>query len=87
MSYVQKYYIQGFAFPLSQNHTVDCDIFFRTIGNSPSITGIDCYTKERTYVGFVYPQNLDLPLKRAILEYIRHNKKRWHRVFSGHDFQ
>jgi len=87
MHSVEKYCIQGFAFVLSPGHVVDCDIFFRTMGHSPSISGIDCYDKARGYVGFVYPQNLDIPVKRAMLKYIRGNPRKWHRIHADIDIQ
>lgn len=85
MSTVQKYYIQGFAMVISPNRVADCDIFFRTIGHSPNIVGIDLYSKDKVYLGFVYPQNVDLTVKRAMLAYIKEHKKRWVRVHGSVD--
>jgi len=82
---VQKYYIQGFAMVVSPGSVADCDIYFRSLGHSPSISGVDLYKKDRTYLGFVYPQNLDLTVKRAMLAYIRDHRKRWVRVHTSVD--
>jgi hypothetical protein len=87
MHSVEKYYIQGFAMVIAPGSVVDTDIYFRTMGHSPSISGIDCYRKDRTYVGFVYPHNLDLEVKRAIVKYIRSNPKKWHRLHEDYDVQ
>jgi len=79
----QKYVIQGFAMVTAPGKIADCDIFFRTLGHSPQVTGVDLYTKEKVYLGFVYPTNLSLDTKRAILKYIRTNTKKWIRVHSS----
>lgn len=79
----EHYYIQGFAMVVSPGKVADCDIFFRSLGYAPQITGIDLYDKEKRYLGFVYPSNIDMPLKRAILAYIKDHKKRWVRVFAS----
>jgi len=87
MHNVEKYYIQGFAMVVSPGHVVDTDVFFRTMGHSPSVSGIDCYDKQKGYVGFIYPQNLEIEIKRALLKYIRSNPRKWHRLHGDHDIQ
>lgn len=78
---VQHFYIQGFRMPLSPGKVVDCDIFFRSMGYAPQIIGIDVYKPDNhKYLGWVHPEQLDFPLKRAILAYIKDNKKRWVRT-------
>jgi hypothetical protein len=81
--HVEKYYCQGFRMEVSPQKFADCDIYFRWAGHGPNVTGIDLYSKDRTYLGFVYPTNLDLPLKRAIREYLTNNKRNWVRVHGG----
>ncbi len=83
MKNVQRYFLQGFAMVVSPNRVADCDIFFRTMGNSPQITGVDLYSKEMVYLGFVYPSNISLDVKRAMLAFIRQHKKNWHRVHTN----
>lgn len=83
MSKMQHYVIQGFAMVTSPGKVADCDIFFRTLGHSPQITGIDLFKKDKTYLGFVYPVNLDIPVKRAILDYIKNHKSKWIRVYHA----
>jgi len=80
---VQHYYIQGFRMEVSPGRYADCDIFFRHMGFKPQVTGIDLYDHEKRYLGFVYPTNIDLPLKRAINEYLNNNKRKWVRVHKG----
>jgi hypothetical protein len=87
MSNIQKYYIQGFALVVSPGKVADADIYFRTMGHSPSISGVDLYDNARRHLGFVYPENLELETKRAMLKYIRNNIKKWHRVFTSVDLQ
>lgn len=87
MHKVQKYFIQGFRVQISNSRWVQSDIFFRTMGHSPQITGVDCYNQDMTYLGFIYPENLSLTLKKDILRYIRENKKRWQRVFTATDYR
>lgn len=87
MNHVQKFYIQGFAMVVSPGRVADCDIFFRAIGHSPNIVGIDLYDKEKNYLGFVYPQNVDLAVKRAMRAYIMAHKKKWQRIHSDDDLQ
>jgi len=82
---VQHFYIQGFAMVVSPNHVADCDIYFRSLGHAPQITGIDLYSKDRRYLGWVYPSNIDMPVKRAILSYIKAHPKKWVRVW--HEYQ
>lgn len=77
----QHYYIQGFAMVVSPGKVADCTIFFRSIGYAPQITGVDLHKKDMTYLGWVYPSNLDMHVKRAMLEYIKKHKTRWVRVF------
>lgn len=85
MSHVEKYYIQGFAMVVSPNRVADCDIYFRAIGHSPNIVGVDLYSKEKDYLGFVYPQNLALDVKRAMRNYIMAHKKKWQRIHGDDD--
>lgn len=80
---VQRFYIQGFAMVVSPGSVADCDIFFKSMGNSPSITGVDLYSKQKVYLGFVYPANLDTTVKRAMLKYIKDHTKKWVRVFHN----
>jgi hypothetical protein len=80
-SRIMHYYLQGFAIVVSPNKVADCDIYFRSMGHSPQITGVDLYDKEKRYLGFVYPTNLDMAVKRAMLAYIKDHKKKWVRVF------
>lgn len=80
---VKKYYVQGFAMVTAPGKVADCDIFFRSIGHSPSITGVDLYKKDHTYLGFVYPMNLDIEVKRAMLKYIRANPRKWVEVHDA----
>jgi len=80
---VRKYFIQGFAMVTAPGRVADCDIFFRSIGHSPSITGVDLYTKEHAYLGFVYPMNIAMETKRAMLKYIRSNPKKWVQVHGA----
>jgi len=81
---VEKYYIQGFRMVVSPNHVAACDIFFRTIGHSPNIVGVDLYDpKTHVNLGFVYPQNIALDVKRAMLSYIKAHSKQWVRVHTS----
>lgn len=85
--HVEKYYIQGFAMVVSPGKVADCDIFFRSMGHSPSISGVDLYDKQRRYLGFVYPQNLDIPVRAAMRNYIRAHPKKWVRIQGDIDIQ
>lgn len=78
--HVEKYYCQGFRMEVSPQVFADCDIFFRWAGYSPNITGVDLYDKEKRYLGFMYPTNIDLPIKRAMREYLQNHKRKWVRV-------
>jgi len=81
MSNVEKYYVQGFRMVVSPNRVADCDIYFRTIGHSPNIVGVDLYHPQtHAHLGFVYPQNIDIPVKHAMREYIKKHHKLWVRV-------
>jgi len=77
----EHYYIQGFAVVVSPGKVADADIFFRSLGHSPQITGVDLYRKDKAYLGFVYPVNLDIEQKRAMLKYIKSNPRKWVRVY------
>lgn len=83
MSTVQHYYIQGFAMVVSPGKVADCDVFFRSMGHSPQIVGIDLFTKDKKYLGWVYPANIPMDVKRALLEYIKKHKKQWVRVLHS----
>jgi len=68
---------------VSPNHVADCDIFFQVRGGIPRVVGVDLYKKDRTYLGFVYPENLDLGVKRAMWAYIKAHKTKWVRVWHS----
>jgi len=86
MSNVEKYYVQGFRMVVSPGKVADCDIYFRTIGHSANIVGVDLYhTQTHQLLGFVYPENIPLDVKRAMREYIKTHHKRWVRVHMSAD--
>jgi len=63
---------------ISPNRTADCEIIFRSMGYAPQITGVDLFHPDtHAYLGFVYPSNIDMPLKRAMLAFIKDHKKQW----------
>lgn len=80
MSTIMHFYIQGFSMVISPGKVADCDIYFRSIGYLPQIVGIDLYTKDKRYLGWVYPGNIAMDVNRAMLAYIKQHKRKWVRV-------
>jgi hypothetical protein len=66
---------------VSPGKVADCDIYFRSMGYAPQIVGVDLFKPDNhRYLGWVYPANIDMEVKRAMLEFIKKHKRDWVRV-------
>jgi hypothetical protein len=80
----QNFYIEGFFLTISPGKTAAACIYFKCGGRLINIRGVELFDRAtHAHLGYVYPSNLDLVVKREAINYIRNNTRKWIRVQSG----